>query len=225
MLIRFIVVCAALLISGVVPAYAGDGRSNLGTIYALSGEVTDGSVNAAMDVVKDGYAVAHSADGTKIAYYDDYYQLWTVNSDGNGKRQITSGHYDMNPSWSPDGKKIACSRRTVIGDSSFRDIWIMDADGSNQQKLTDAASTLGSYDSPSWSPDGKKIAIEAAVGGMMSEIYIIDVHTKTLFNVTAENTRDNNRISHQVPSWYADGRRVKFLKDDNWAVITLNGTY
>jgi Tol biopolymer transport system component len=112
----------------------------------------------------------------------------------------------------------------VVGDSSFRDIWIMDADGSHQVKLTDAAGTLGSYDSPSWSPDGKMIAMEAAAGGMMSEIYVIDVRTKTLFNVTAENTRDNNWTSHRAPSWQTDGRRVIFLKDDNRTEISVNGT-
>jgi len=220
---RFIAACAALLISGAVPAYAEDGGSNPGTINTLSGKMVDGSVRAVLDVINDGYALARSPDGTTIAYYDDYYQLWTMNSDGSGKRQITSGHFDLNPSWSPDGKKIACSRRTVIGDSSFRDIWIMDADGSRQVKLTDAASTFGSYDSPSWSPDGKKIAMEAAAGGMMSEIYVIDVQTKTLFNVAAENTRDNNRTSHQAPAWQADGKRVIYLKNNNQAVITVNG--
>jgi Tol biopolymer transport system component len=89
-------------------------------------------------------------------------------------------------------------------------------------KLTDAVSTLGSYDSPSWSPDGKMIAMEAAVGGMMSEIYVIDIRTKALFNVTAENTRDNNRTSNRAPSWQADGKRVIFLKDDNRAEVTVN---
>jgi Tol biopolymer transport system component len=100
----------------------------------------------------------------------------------------------------------------------------MNADGTHQMKLTDAVSTLGSYDSPSWSPDGKMIAMEAAVGGMMSEIYVIDIRTKALFNVTAANTRDNNRTSNQAPSWQADGKRVIFLKDDNRAEVTVNNT-
>ena len=220
---RLLAACAALVISAVVTAYAGCGGSNSATINTLSVQLADGSRGADPDVIDGEYAPARSADGTTIAYYDDNYQLWTMNSDGTGKRQITSGNFDLNPSWSPDGGKIACSRRTVVGDSSFRDIWIMNADGSDQMKLTDAVSTLGFYDSPSWSPDGKMIAMEAAVEGMMSEIYIIDVQTKKLFNVTTENTRDNNRTSNRTPSWQADGRQLNFLKDESWASITVNG--
>jgi Tol biopolymer transport system component len=112
----------------------------------------------------------------------------------------------------------------MIDGSSHNDIWTMNSDGSSQMPLTDAAGTGGAYDRPAWSPDGIKIAMEAAVGGMMSEIYIIDVHSKALVNVTAGNSRDNNRISHQSPAWLADGERIALVRNDDFIVITTDGT-
>jgi Tol biopolymer transport system component len=100
----------------------------------------------------------------------------------------------------------------------------MNSDGSGQMPLTDALGTQGAYDRPAWSPDGTKIAMEAAVDGMMSEIYIIDVNTKALFNVTAGNSRDNNRINQQSPSWLADGERIALVRNDDFAIIQTDGT-
>jgi len=177
-----------------------------------------------LGLVGDGQAPALSEDGAWIAYYDDNYQIWTVNVDGSGRRQLTSGHFDLYPSWSPDGTKIAFRRSIMIDGSSHSDIWIMNSDGSHQIPLTDALGTGGSYDRPAWSPDGTRIAMEAAVGGMMSEIYIIDLHTKALVNVTAANSRDNNRISHQSPSWLADGERIALVRNDDFAIIRTDGT-
>ena len=53
---------------------------------------------------------------------------------------------NSDPSWSPDGTRIAFSRHS--------EIWVMNADGTNQTKLLD------SDQCPRWSPDGTKIAFE-----------------------------------------------------------------
>jgi Tol biopolymer transport system component len=195
--------------------------SMLGYAY---GEETGGLGKDILGLVGDGQAPALSEDGARIAYYDDNYQIWTVNVDGSGRTQLTSGHFDLYPSWSPDGTKIAFRRSTMIEGSSHNDIWTMNSDGSDQIPLTDALGTGGAYDRPAWSPDGTRIALEAAVGGMMSEIYVIDVRTKALVNVTAGNSRDNNRISHQSPAWLADGERIALVRNDDFAIIRTDGT-
>jgi len=190
----------------------------------LSNEKTDELGIDILGLVGDGQAPALSEDGAWIAYYDSNYQIWTVNVNGRGRTQLTSGHFDLYPSWSPDGKRIAFRRSTMIEGSSHSDIWIMNHDGSHQTRLTDALGTRGDYDRPAWSPDGSKIAMEAAVDGMMSEIYIIDVHTKALVNVTAGNSRDDNRTNHQSPSWLADGEQITLLRNDDFAIVKTDGT-
>ena len=76
--------------------------------------------------------------------------IWTVESDGSGLKQITEDDYvDSYPAVSRDGKSIAfLSER-----GGHRQIWIMDIDGKNRRQLT----TGGAKGVPRWSPDGKWI--------------------------------------------------------------------
>ena len=74
---------------------------------------------------------------------------------------IGNGGRNFAPAWSPDGQQIAFERRlgrkkygpcNDCGRASTFEIWVMNADGSGQQRLT----TRGAQ--PGWSPDGQKIA-------------------------------------------------------------------
>ncbi|HWR73775.1 MAG TPA: hypothetical protein VN604_11450 [Nitrospirota bacterium] len=224
---RQITLFATLLIVGSMLGYASGCPGAIGSTtetMILINDETGGLGKDILGVVGDGHSPALSEDGARIAYYDDDYNIWTVNVDGSGRTQLTSGQFDLNPAWSPDGKKIAFRRGTMIDGSSHNDIWTMNSDGSHQIPLTDALGTGGSYDRPAWSPDGTRIAMEAAVAGMMSEIYIIDVRTKALSNVTAGNSRDNNRINHQSPAWLADGERISLVRNDDFAIIRIDGS-
>ena len=67
---------------------------------------------------------------------------------------------DVSPSWSPDGKRIAFS---FYRDNNPGDIYVMDTDGGNQQKLTNHPRNDGS---PAWfvpafavAPAGKKFTM------------------------------------------------------------------
>jgi Tol biopolymer transport system component len=226
---RLLALFVALAIAGSMFGYAnGDAGAIGGGFSATDQTLSNGKTSElgtdVFRLVGDGQAPVLSEDGTQFAFFDDSYQIWTVHVNGSGRTQLTSGHFDLYPSWSPDGKRIAFRRSTMIEGSSHSDIWIMNSDGSDQMPLTDALGTRGAFDRPAWSPDGTKIAMEAAVDGMMSEIYIIDVNTKVLFNVTAVNSRDSNRINHQSPSWLADGEQITLIRNDDFAIIRTDGT-
>jgi dipeptidyl aminopeptidase/acylaminoacyl peptidase len=94
-------------------------------------------------------------------------EIWIMNADGSGETRLTSVAHDplfihpgdIEPTWSPDGTKIAFSSHRDYNFSyttrTESEIYVMNADGSDVNKLTNEFESDG-Y--PSWSPDGTKIA-------------------------------------------------------------------
>ncbi|RCK75518.1 MAG: hypothetical protein ANABAC_0809 [Anaerolineae bacterium] len=83
---------------------------------------------------------------------------------------------DYQPSWSPDGKIIVfVSRRQ--GPS---DLWVMQADGSQQERLTLSGTKVNA--SPKWSPDGNLIVFTQALkpGGVPRLAVFSNVEGKTV---------------------------------------------
>ena len=108
-----------------------------------------------------------SPDGRRIAYSSDENgmpQLFVMNADGSNARQLSDvwGEY---PAWSPDGSRIAFASSmggsTPFGDPDY-DVWVMDADGTDEVNLTDSPDSNEGY--PTWSPDGEWIAFESTRG-------------------------------------------------------------
>jgi len=87
----------------------------------------------------------------RLLYASDvngFWNIWVMNADGSGKRQLTFDTNDNNsPSMSPDGRYIFFT--------SFRNgattIWRMDADGSNPKQITFG----GNEFEPHCAPDGQ----------------------------------------------------------------------
>jgi Tol biopolymer transport system component len=68
--------------------------------------------------------------------------------------------------------------------------------------------------SPTWSPDGRSVAFSAMVGGK-SDLFIYDMHTKDLKQVTDDFFADLH------PSWSPDGRAIAFVTDRFTTDMTL----
>jgi TolB protein len=83
--------------------------------------------------------------------------IFVVNTDGTGRRALTSSQDDeFSPAVSPDGRSIAYIR---LG-SGERGVWIMNANGSNQRRLTTA--DVEPNFPPVWSPRGAKLAFHVS---------------------------------------------------------------
>lgn len=78
-------------------------------------------------------------------------QIFTMNSKGLNRKQLTESGDNYDPSWSPDGQKIAfVSNRT-----GSAEIWTMNRNGSGQRRLTDTKATRAG--NPTWSADSQRI--------------------------------------------------------------------
>lgn len=95
--------------------------------------------------------------------------IYTVNSDGSGLEKRTDppkGFWDAEPSWSPEGTKIAFTRWK---DGRRPDVFMMNADGTHIRKLT---AKTGGF-SPAFSPDGKKVVFVGEEGGS-DKLYVMN---------------------------------------------------
>ncbi len=122
--------------------------------------------------------------------YDETMDIFSAHRDGSNLKQLTEAHgYDAEGSYSPDGKLIVfCSIRDAYPKSEltpkelkqfevdpayFGEIYIMNADGSNQKRLTD----MPGYDGgPFFTPDGQHIVWRHfSEDGLTADIYTMRI--------------------------------------------------
>lgn len=153
----------------------------------------------------DNRMPSFSPDGQRIAFMSTRANgapdIWVANINGSNAVNLTPElpgivTSDTWPSWSPDGTRIAfISNRT-----GFPALWMMNADGSNQVRVTDVAE--GERD-VSWAPDSRKVVFSRVYAGGESAIVIRDLIT----NLEQRWVVTGNQ---RHPAWSPDGSRIVF---------------
>jgi TolB protein len=87
--------------------------------------------------------------------------IFVMGSRGGGETKISDEPSDTAPAVSPDGGKIAFM--SSGREARNWEIWVMNGDGSNPQRLTENGNNDGL---PTWSPDGQSIAYVSDQGGV-----------------------------------------------------------
>ena len=169
-----------------------------------------------------------SPDGRKIVFTslkDGDLDIYTMNVDGTSVRRLTRQvGYDGGAWWSPDGKRIVYranhpqtdadlkTYRDLLGQRLVRpnkmDLWIMDADGSNQRQITSlGAASFG----PSWTPDGRRIIFSSnhhtnpRLGNF--DLFLINPDGSGLQQITTSSTFDG------FPMFSPDGKTLAWASN------------
>ena len=123
--------------------------------------------------------------------------IWTIEPDGT---QTNLGR-GIQPSWSPDGTRIAYTRERRNGRAT---IWVMETDGSNKVRLT---SKHRFYMDPSWHPDGTELVVWGREPHTSDyELYTVDVEHPIAAPVALTDIPE----WPTAPKWSPDGGRIAF---------------
>jgi Tol biopolymer transport system component len=115
---------------------------------------------------------------------------------------------------SPNGKIVFQS--TQGGDGFMSDIFVMDADGKHQTRLTDT--TANDDSNPVWSPDGSRIAFFSDRRGNGYEIYLMNADGSNQHPLRADSTIYGDF------DWSPDSARLAYVTGGNVYVIEVAGT-
>jgi Tol biopolymer transport system component len=199
-------------------------KSSMSRRPNLSLAISAGVLVAALLIVAaalaSGQASGHAANG-EIAFAASSHgnsQVFTVNPNGTGLRQIThnstgqAGEYGL--SWSPDGRGLLYTVTYPNGpDAIFKSL----ADGSEATLISPPCTgTCLGDDSPVYSPDGTKIAFERAWGPIVNNnasggvaIFTMNADGSDLTQLTPKRTP--TIAEYHQPQWSPDGTKIALV--------------
>lgn len=155
----------------------------------------------------------------KIAFFDytgEPLQIYTINPDGSGRTQLTSGQLaNQYPAWSADGSKVVYVRSRGI-EAGRHSIVTMNADGTGKAVVFRAEDDRKEIIDPAWSPDGTRIVF-CAEGRRPPALFVIDADGSGLTKITRARHLDCH------PSWSPDGNTIAFatILGRHFAIATM----
>src|SRR4051794_18704855 len=132
--------------------------------------------------------------------------LWTMSRDGGNLSRLTcpaAGFYDEGgdywPEWSPDGRSIAFDR--------YGEVFLMAANGDDQRLVAKG-------ELPSFSPDGTRLAYDAAPFSAEQGIHVVGTDGSGDVRLTTAYDFD--------PAWSPDGTRIAFIEQAAVTPVTYS---
>ena len=166
------------------------------------------------------FSPSWSPDGTRLALSSSrsgHSEIYVCDASGGNLRAMTTGRGpDVSPSWN---RKTGAQISFVSGSTGLPQVYTMEVDGTNQQRMTDQGYAV----SPNWSPNGQFLTLAwtrkygpGEPGS--SDIYLMDIASKQWVQLTHDGGRND------FPWWAPDGRHIVFQssrsgKEELWMML------
>jgi Tol biopolymer transport system component len=186
--------------------FSADGK-NKWRIEAETCTPSGGSLtNSSVKCFQGSKQISWAPDSRRVAFNgnsDKHTEVYISDFDGSKQKLLTDNpSYNGEPSWSPDGSKIAFftgrfGAPGYLDDNILSNICLVDADGGAQVKLTDV---LWGCDRAIWSPDSTQIA------------YMENYKNLYVLNMFGRNSVSINGDLEVTcsPAWCPDSQKIAF---------------
>jgi len=160
------------------------------------------------DAIFEKLTGVRGAFATRIAYISvtgtppaQRYELLIADADGeNARVALQSSEPVMSPAWSPDGEWLAY----VSFEKKAAAVFVQRVRTGERSQVSARAGVNGA---PTFSPDGKKLALTLSGTRGNLDIYVLDLATQNLVRITEDPAIDTE------PAWSSDGQTLYFTSD------------
>jgi len=194
-----------------------EGADYLGQTALVIRDQSTGKIKA----IKGGahYAFSWSPDGKQIVYsrksehnpgHSSFYDLFLYDLKSGKEKRLTAAARAQSPSWSPDGKSIAC----VVNGDGTQNLAVYDLATKQLKMLTTYKNQEQVY-TPQWAPDGSRILFSYSLR-RGRELYFYDLTANEMTPVFAGAAATGDHPTDRRDAVFsADGKKIYFSWDES----------
>jgi TolB protein len=141
-------------------------------------------------------------------------------ADGRERRLTDFTSPEFDPTWSPDGLRLAIARDNTSPNQGNIDVYTVAAAGGDAKRAAGDSGKLSHEESPDWSPDGRSIVFSSTRNDKQ-QLYVVPADGGELRPLTTDNAMNAH------PAWSPDGRQIAYATtrwgDWELAIVDVDG--